>query len=64
MIKASVDSAVRVSDKTMSIFLLYLSAQTPANGDIKRVGKKPHIMDKVIIIPDWVFSVIYHVIAY
>jgi hypothetical protein len=40
------------------------SAHTPAKGERKKEGKNPHIMDTVIINPDCVSKVIYHIIAY
>jgi flagellar basal body-associated protein FliL len=47
-----VETAMRESDKIISSFLSYRSAHTPAKGEIKKVGRKPQIMDIVIIIPD------------
>lgn len=55
---------MKESDNIISNLRLYLSAQTPANGERKNVGRNPHIMDIVIIIPDLVSSVMYQVIAY
>ena len=52
------------SDKIISILRLYRSAQTPAKGDRKRFGRKLTIIEIVIIVPDAVDNVIYHVIAY
>jgi hypothetical protein len=62
--RTSVDMAIKESEIMIRCFLLNLSAHTPAKGDRKNVGKKPHIMAMVIIMPDWVFIVIYHVMAY
>lgn len=60
----SVEKAIRASDTAINIFLLYLSAQTPANGDNIRFGANPHIMDSVIMTPDRVSRAMYQVIAY
>ncbi len=47
-----VKNAIVKSEIIISIFLLYLSAQTPAKGDIKKLGINPDIIEIVIIIPD------------
>jgi hypothetical protein len=52
------------SDSITSFFRSNLSAHTPANGEIRNVGTNPHIIEMVIIIPDLVFNVMYHVMAY
>ncbi|MPN06485.1 hypothetical protein SDC9_153741 [bioreactor metagenome] len=62
--KISVDIAIKESDNIISIFRLYRSAHTPANGERKKVGTNPQIIDMAIITPDCVCNVIYHVIAY
>ncbi|MNJ03102.1 hypothetical protein D3C73_1632940 [compost metagenome] len=59
-----VDSAIILSDRIINSLRLYRSAQTPANGDSRKVGTKPHTIEMVIMIPDWVVSVICHIIAY
>ena len=64
MAMTKVVKAIILSDSIMSHFRLNLSAQTPANGAKKKVGKKPQMMDIVIINPDCVFSVMYHMMAY
>lgn len=61
---STANAIIMESDKAMITFLLYRSAHTPAKGEIKKVGKKPHIIDMVSIIPDFVSNVMYHVIAY
>ena len=60
----SVEMAIIESAKIMSIFRLYRSAQTPANGERKKAGRKPHTMEIVIMTPDSVVKVIYHIMAY
>lgn len=61
--KTSVDNAITPSDTMMRVFLLYLSAHTPAKGESKRFGRNPKMIDSVIIIPDWVSRAMYQVIA-
>jgi hypothetical protein len=63
MAKTRVEKAIKESERTIINFLLYLSAHTPLNGERKKVGKKPQIMDIVIITPDLVSKVIYHIMA-
>jgi hypothetical protein len=48
----------------MRYFRLNLSAQTPANGDIKNLGRNPATVKMAIIIPDCVVRVICHTMAY
>ena len=60
----NVTVAIIESDNMICLFLLYRSAQTPANGERKKVGRKPHMIATVIMEPDFVFSVMYHMIAY
>jgi hypothetical protein len=64
MAKIKVDTAISESDSMINAFRLNRSAHTPANGDKKKVGKNPQIIAIVIITPDWVFIVIYHIMAY
>lgn len=60
----NVDIAIEVSEIAISVFLLYLSAQTPANIDINICGKNAQRVDIVVITPDPVVSVMYQIIAY
>ena len=46
------DTAIKESAKIINSFRLYRSAHTPAKGDKKKVGRKPQIIDMVIITPD------------
>lgn len=59
-----VDKAIAVSETIIKNFLLYLSAQTPANNEINTWGRNPLRVDKVIISPDPVVKVICQIIAY
>jgi hypothetical protein len=45
-------------------FLSNLSAQTPAKGDIRKVGRKPAMIAMVIMTPLCVSSVIYQEITH
>jgi hypothetical protein len=47
----------------IKIFLLYLSAQTPANNEITNCGKNEHMVDIVTMIPELVDLAIYQIIA-
>lgn len=60
----SVAGAVSESDRTISLFRLYLSARIPAKGKIRKEGRNPHTTDRVIMTPDFVSGVICHVMAY
>jgi len=64
MAKIRVAIAIIESDRIISSFLLYRSAHTPAKGARKKLGTKPHMIDIVIITPDFVSSVINHIMAY
>lgn len=64
MARISVARAIAESDRIIKIFLLYRSAHTPAKGDNKKVGTNPQRIPIVIMIPDWVVKVIYHMMAY
>ncbi|MNV78138.1 hypothetical protein D3C71_1716100 [compost metagenome] len=64
MAKISVTKAIMASAIIIRYFRLKRSAHTPANGDNKKVGMNPQIINNVIIIPDFVVSVTYHIIAY
>ena len=57
-------SAINESAPAMSNFRLYRSAQTPAKGASKRLGRKLQRMEMVIIEPDWVVRVMCHMIVY
>ena len=48
----------------ISSFLLYLSAQTPARGEMKKAGRKLQMTDRLIINPDKVVIVICQIMAY
>jgi len=48
----------------MSFLRSILSAQTPAKGVRRNVGRNPQMMNTVIIIPDFVASVTCHIRAY
>jgi len=63
---ASIRVAIAIKESAIIInsFLLYLSAHTPAKGERKKAGRKPQIIDMVIIKPDFVSRVICHIIAY
>ena len=63
MAKTRVEAAINPSDKMINIFLLYLSAQTPANNDISSCGKNEEIVDIVTIIPELVDLAIYQISA-
>ena len=52
------------SESTISRLRSCLSAQTPAKGDSSSVGRNPQMMNRVIIVPERVSSVTYHISAY
>ncbi len=62
--RASVMSAIRPSESTMRRLRSWRSAHTPANGDSSSVGRNPQMMNRVIIVPERVSSVTYHISAY
>ena len=62
--RINVDTAISASDRTINSLRSNRSAQTPAKGEINKVGRNPHKIEMVIITPDWVSSVIYQVMAY
>jgi hypothetical protein len=64
MATTRVDKAIKESESITSFFLSNLSAHTPAKGEIRKVGTNPQIIEIVIIMPDLVSNVMYHVIAY
>ena len=64
MARTNVAVAIRPSAKMIRRLRSKRSAQTPANGERKKVGKKPNNKYSVIMKPDWVSSVIRHKIAY
>jgi hypothetical protein len=64
IIRIRVKKAMRTSPAMMSSLREYLSAQTPAKRDMAICGKKPQIVEMVIMMPDWVVSVMYQMIAY
>jgi hypothetical protein len=61
--RTKVETPVNKSDEMINIFLLYLSAHTPANKDITICGKNEARMEIVIRLADPVLSVIYHTTA-
>ena len=63
MAKIKVETAIKTSARIIIFFLLYLSAHTPAKGDIIICGKNDDRVNIVSHIPDDVCIVTYHTIA-